>query len=71
MGDAGLEDRGVTWASSNTAVATVDAAGNVRGVAPGQTTIIASSHADPNVKGAAVVVVTAADLPAAPMKYSD
>ena len=64
VGDAGLEDRGVTWASSNTAVATVDAAGNVRGVAPGQTTIIASSHADPNVKGAAAVVVTAAALPA-------
>jgi hypothetical protein len=63
VGDAGLEDRGVTWSSSNTAVATVDAAGNVRGVAPGQTTIIASAHADENVKGAAAVVVTAAAVP--------
>lgn len=64
LGDAGLENRSVTWRSANPAVATVDNAGVVRAVAAGQTTIIATSAADPNVSGAASVVVTAAAIPA-------
>lgn len=64
VGDAGLENRSVTWTSSNNAVATVDAAGVVRAVAPGQTTIIARSAADNNVTGAASVVVTPNAVPA-------
>lgn len=64
VGDAGLTDRDVTWTSSDPSVATVDAAGKVTGVKAGQTTIIAASHADPLVKGAASVVVTAQLVPA-------
>jgi len=64
VGDAGLTDRTVTWSSSNPAVATVDASGTVRGVAAGQTTIIAKSNADPNVQGAAAVVVNPQSVPA-------
>ena len=64
IGDAGLTDRTVTWSSSNPSIATVDANGVVRGVSAGQTTILAASRADANVKGAASVVVTAAAVPA-------
>ena len=55
--DAGVTDRTVTWSSSNTAVATVDASGTVTAVAGGNATIIAKSKADPNVSGAAAVSV--------------
>src|SRR3954469_952482 len=55
--DAGVSDRTVTWSSSNTAVATVDASGLVTAVAGGNATIVAKSKADPNVSGAAVVTV--------------
>jgi len=53
--DAGVTDRTVTWSSSNTAVATVDATGLVTAVAGGNATIIAKSKADANVSGAAAV----------------
>jgi len=55
---AGVTNRGVTWSSSNTAVATVGTDGTVTGVTAGTATIIAASAADPNVKGAAAVTVT-------------
>jgi len=64
VGDAGLTDRTVTWTSSNQAVATVSPAGVVTAVAAGQTTILAKSNADPNVQGAASVVVNALSVPA-------
>src|SRR6476620_10794726 len=41
--DAGVTDRTVTWSSSNTAVATVDATGLVTAVAAGNATVIAKS----------------------------
>ena len=49
--------RTVTWASSNTAVATVTAAGVVTAVAPGAVTITATSTANTTVTGAAAVTV--------------
>ena len=55
--DAGVTDRTVTWTSASTAIATVDANGQVTAVAPGNTSIIAASKADPTVKGAASVTV--------------
>lgn len=62
--EAGVTNRTVTWSSSNTAVATVDAAtGAATAVAAGTASIIAKSVADPNVSGAAVVSV-AAGVPA-------
>jgi len=56
-------DKSVTWASSNTSVATISANGNVvtvNGVAEGTATISATANADPNVTGAGVVKVNAA-----------
>ncbi len=50
--------RTVTWSSSNSSVATVDANGNVTAVASGQASIIATSTADPNAKAAGSVTVT-------------
>jgi hypothetical protein len=53
----------VTWSSSNTAVATVDANGVVRGVAPGQAIIRATSQADSTKFGQATITVTPAERP--------
>jgi hypothetical protein len=47
----------VTWTSANAAIATVDASGEVTGVAPGTTTIRATSTADPSKVGAAAITV--------------
>jgi hypothetical protein len=58
--DAGVTDRTVTWTSGNTAIATVDANGLVRGVTAGSATITAASKADPSVRGAAAITVTPA-----------
>lgn len=44
LSPAGATDRAVTWTSSDPAVATVDATGNVRAVTPGQATITVTSH---------------------------
>jgi uncharacterized protein YjdB len=49
----------VTWASSTPAVATVSATGEVTAVAPGNTTVRATSTADASKSGAAQVTVTA------------
>jgi hypothetical protein len=49
----------VTWTSANTAIATVSAAGEVTGVAPGTTSIRATSTADPTKIGAAAITVAA------------
>jgi hypothetical protein len=50
-------DRSVTWASSNQAAVTVTAAGVATAVAPGVSTITATSVANTSVIGAAVVTV--------------
>ncbi|HEX2091082.1 MAG TPA: Ig-like domain-containing protein [Longimicrobiaceae bacterium] len=55
-----LTGRTVTWASSDTRIATVDAAGMVRGAAAGQVTITGSS--DGRSGSAAVTVTTAIQL---------
>ncbi|HEY0996336.1 MAG TPA: Ig-like domain-containing protein [Gemmatimonadaceae bacterium] len=59
VGGPDLTNRNVTWSSSNTAVATISAAGVATAVSAGQTTIIAKSSANPSVQGAAVLTVTA------------
>jgi hypothetical protein len=56
---AGSPATTVTWASANTAIATVSAAGEVTGVAPGTTSIRATSTADPTKIGAAAITVGA------------
>jgi hypothetical protein len=55
----GITNRAVNWSSSNTAVATVTAAGVVSAVAPGTAAIVATSQADTKVTGAAAVTVAA------------
>lgn len=50
----------VTWSSADAAIASVAASGEVTGVAPGTTTIRATSTADPTKVGAAAVTVGAA-----------
>jgi len=50
-------DRGVTWSSSNTAVATVDATGTVTAVAAGTATITARANADTTATQNATVTV--------------
>lgn len=52
-------DTSVTWASSNSSVATVDVDGNVTGQSSGTATITATSNADASKSGAAEVTVTA------------
>ncbi|MGH7500939.1 MAG: Ig-like domain-containing protein [Longimicrobiales bacterium] len=62
-GGEATTDRSVTWASSNTNVATVDASGNVTGVANGTSTVSATSVADVNAKDAASVTVEPGSAP--------
>ena len=50
-------NRSVTWTAANIAVATVDARGVVTAIGGGTTTIVATSVADPSVKGAATITV--------------
>ncbi|HJU75999.1 MAG TPA: Ig-like domain-containing protein [Gemmatimonadaceae bacterium] len=52
----------VTWASSNTAVATVSATGLVTAVTAGSATITATSTANANFRAAAQITVTPRDL---------
>lgn len=58
-------EQGVTWSSSNSTMATVDDKGVVRGVAPGEVTITATSKGDPQKKDTCTVTVEPAD-PVAP-----
>jgi uncharacterized protein YjdB len=55
--DPRVANRNVAWRSSNPYIATVDAYGLVTGIAPGTTTIIATSLADPSMTGSATVTV--------------
>ncbi|HYT72635.1 MAG TPA: Ig-like domain-containing protein, partial [Gemmatimonadales bacterium] len=57
-----LSGRAVSWTSSNTSVATVDASGLVTGVAVGSATITATSEGQ---SGSAAVTVAAAPVPVA------
>jgi hypothetical protein len=59
----GVTNLGVTWSSSNNAIATVTATGEVTAVSAGTTTIVAASAAKPDVKGAAGVTVNAVGVP--------
>jgi hypothetical protein len=54
--DSAVTDHAVTW-SSNSPNATVSVEGIVTGVSAGPALVIASAHADPNVKGACAVTV--------------
>jgi hypothetical protein len=54
-----VANKTVTWSSSDATKATVDANGKVTGVAVGNSSIIATSAADPNAKASALVTVTA------------
>ncbi len=54
-----VEDRSVTWSSSNEAVATVDASGHVTGVAAGTAIITATASADETKSGSCTVTVVA------------
>lgn len=65
-GGAAGADKSVTWSSSNSGVASVDASGNVTAVAAGVATITATSVADAAAKAAAAVTVTAPPPPAVP-----
>ncbi|MFA5569651.1 MAG: Ig-like domain-containing protein [Trueperaceae bacterium] len=55
---AGGASQNVTWASSNTAVATVNSAGLVTGVGAGTTKITATSTTDTTKSGSATLTVT-------------
>ena len=61
VADSGISSA-VNWTSTNIAVATVSAAGAIVTVAPGQTTIVATSVGDPTKTGAGSLQVVA--LPA-------
>jgi uncharacterized protein YjdB len=56
--DSGLTSA-VSWVSTNPAVATVTSAGVVTALTPGQTTIVATSSADPTKTGAGSLTVVA------------
>lgn len=59
---SGNANQNVSWRSSNTAIATVDANGTVRGVAPGSVGIIAVSQADTTARAAASITVVPATV---------
>lgn len=59
----GNASQAVTWSSSDTAVATVDSNGVVRGVAPGQAIIRATSVADNTKFGQATITVVPQSRP--------
>ncbi|MGD9813062.1 MAG: Ig domain-containing protein [Bacilli bacterium] len=64
---AAVADRELTWTSSDETLATIDAYGEVTGVAPGTVTITATSVAVPTVTATFEVVVVAGE----PMSIAD
>lgn len=65
VADAGVVDRSVIWTTSDTVVASVSANGMVTaGNTLGRAFVIATSKADPTVKGAAGIIVVAGPAPA-------
>ena len=56
-------DQGVTWSSSDNAVATVGANGSVTAVSAGNAVITATSTANTAVSGSAMITVAAAPIP--------
>jgi len=62
-GGKDLTNRTVTWKSGNTAVATVDASGQVTAAGGGTTSIIATSAANTSIQGAAAITVGAVVQP--------
>ncbi|WP_350347711.1 Ig-like domain-containing protein [Agromyces sp. G08B096] len=54
-------DRGVTYTSSAPDVATIDGAGLITALAPGETTITVTSTADPSISDQALVIVADGD----------
>jgi uncharacterized protein YjdB len=65
-----LTGRVVTWSSSNTAAATVSAAGLVRGVAAGSATITATSEGKTGASAITVIVVPVASVTVSPASAS-
>jgi trimeric autotransporter adhesin len=65
----GTTNNGVTYTSSATGIATVDAAGLVRGVAPGTAVITARTVATPQAVATSTITVTALP-PAAPVQIT-
>ena len=68
MTPAEADDLSEVWSSDNTAVATVDAYGNIYGVAAGDCTVTVSSHDNPSVTANVAVHVEADAAPPAPVK---
>lgn len=68
-GGPGLTNRAVTWSSNDSAIATVDQSGVATAVAPGTTSILATSQANAAISGAAVVTI-APPPPVAPATYT-
>ena len=64
MTPEGADDKSEKWTSDNTAVATVDAWGNIYGVAEGDCTVTVSSVDNPEVKAEVKVHVKAKPAPA-------
>jgi uncharacterized protein YjdB len=65
-----LTGRVVTWSSNNTAVATVNSSGLVRGVAPGSATITATSEGQSGTSSMTVTSVPVASVTVAPPMVS-
>ncbi len=66
VADASVTIRTVSWSSSDSSIAKVNASGIVTAVGAGTTTIVATATADPTVKGMATVTVTPAPPPPVP-----
>ncbi|MEG2780000.1 MAG: Ig-like domain-containing protein [Bacteroidales bacterium] len=64
---ANATDNSVTWSSSNTAIATVDANGNVAAIAKGSVDITVTSNDDKNKKAVCKVMVQSKELTIDPL----
>ena len=61
-----LQDRAITWSSSNSSAATVSSSGLVSGVAPGSTTISATSEGKTGTSGITVTAMPVATVTVTP-----